>query len=575
MMKIANTFMSRNYQHFKSVTGWGLAASAIFWHLPSVAATDVIQNLDLANNSKPLLLTQANILFVNSRNGQDTPNNGTQNNPLKTITYALSQATPNTLIILAPGIYNRETGEVFPLKLKANVTIQGDRDSRGNSIIINGGGNFISPTFASQNITILGENQAGLTGVTVTNPNDRGYGLWIESSNPMITDNTFISNTHDGISVTGSSAPIIRGNYFSQNGANGITIYGTSKAELRDNIFEKTGYGINIAQNGAPILIGNRIIQNRSGIVAQGNARPILRNNTIEGNLEDGLVTIANAQPDVGTTREQGGNIFRNNRRLDINAKASRQIIPAFGNQLSNSRIDGNIDLGGTTAILPPTINLSSVPQSRANISSLNLPRVTVIPASPANSEDAVNIRVPPPMPGNRSTSLSVNSIASRPPLPPANNRQINSIPISVPTPQANVISPSPSNITDANESKVAPELPKLAPGLLPVPGPVMPSGSPGNSISNNNSSRSGEEPPPPPNRASMLGLRYRVIVEANSARDEAKVRSLVPDAFHRIYNGREVMQVGAYKENEREKANRMLENMLRNGFKATIEQLN
>ena len=575
MMKIANTFMSINLQKFKSVTGLGLAASAIFWHLPSVAAADISQNQYLADNSSPLLLAQANILFVNSRNGKDTPNNGSQNNPLKTITYALSQATANTMIILAPGIYNSETGEIFPLKLKSQVTIQGDRDSRGNSIIINGGGTFISPTFASQNITILAENQAVLTGVTVTNPNDRGYGLWIESSSPMITNNTFISNTHDGISVTGSSAPIIRGNYFAQNGANGITIYGTSQAELRDNVFEKTGYGINIAQNGAPILIGNRIIQNRSGIVAQGNARPILRNNIIEGNLEDGLVTIANAQPDVGTSKEEGGNIFRNNRRLDINAKASRQIIPAFGNQLSNSRLEGRVDLSGRTDLVMPLNNISSVPQSPPNISSLNLPNVTVIPASPGNSGDAINIRVPPPNSINRSTPLSVNSIASRPPLASAGNTQINSIQIPVPTPQAKVVSPSPDNITDTNGSKITPELPKLAPGLLPVPGPVIPASSSGTSTFNNNNSRSGEEPPPPPNRANMLGLRYRVIVEANSARDEAKVRSLVPDAFRRIYNGREVMQVGAYKQNEQEKANRMLENMIRNGFRATIEELN
>jgi hypothetical protein len=78
----------------------------------------------------------------------------------------------------------------FPLRLKAGVSIQGDRRTKGSKIIINGGGTFLSPTFARQNIAILGANQASLSGVTVTNSNPRGYGLWIESSNLLVSDNT-------------------------------------------------------------------------------------------------------------------------------------------------------------------------------------------------------------------------------------------------------------------------------------------------------------------------------------------------------------------------------------------------
>jgi len=291
-------------------------------------------------------------LLVNPTTGNDTTGNGSDRTPFKTITQALRVAGPNTAIVLAPGTYSEETGETFPIELKPGVTIQGDPASKGRNIIIKGGGLFISPTFARQNIAILGADKAGIVGVTVTNTNRRGYGLWIESSNPVVSDNTFIGNSHDGISVTGNSATLIRNNYFAENGANGITIYNTSRPEVRENVFEKTGFGINVGQNAAPLLIGNRITQNLDGIVVQNKAQPVLRGNTIEGNSRDGVVAIGEARPDLGTAQQPGANIFRNNRRLDINGKTSSQIIPAFGNQLARGRTTGRLDLAGTA---PPT----------------------------------------------------------------------------------------------------------------------------------------------------------------------------------------------------------------------------
>jgi hypothetical protein len=63
--------------------------------------------------------------------------------------------SPNSVIILAPGTYNTSSGETFPLRLKQGVSIQGNPRTRGNNILIQGGGTFLSPTFARQNITIL------------------------------------------------------------------------------------------------------------------------------------------------------------------------------------------------------------------------------------------------------------------------------------------------------------------------------------------------------------------------------------------------------------------------------------
>ena len=327
------------------------------------------------------------VLFVNPTVVDETIGNGSERAPFKTITQALRLAQPSSVIFLANGTYSTSSGETFPLVLKPGVSIQGDLRTRGQNVVIQGGGTFLSPTFARQNITILGANSSGVTGVTVTNPNPRGYGLWIESSSPVVIGNTFTGNNHDGISMTGNSQPTIRSNYFYQNGANGMTIYGTSRPEVRENVFEQTGFGINIAQKAAPMLVGNRITKNRDGIVAQANARPILRSNVIEGNTEDGLVAIATSQPDLGTATEPGGNVFRQNGRYDINSKASSKVIPAFGNQLANARTSGSIDFAGK---ISPVATDTKQPPSNRQVA-LNLQREVTHQTMPLTSTTSVS----------------------------------------------------------------------------------------------------------------------------------------------------------------------------------------
>ncbi|MBR8837069.1 MAG: DUF1565 domain-containing protein [Stigonema ocellatum SAG 48.90 = DSM 106950] len=309
-------------------------------------------------------MSQANVLFVNPSIGDDRMGKGGERTPLKTITQALRQAGPNTVIMLSKGTYSAETGEKFPLMLKRDVSIQGDSGNKGRDIVISGGGDYLSRTFGGKNVTIVGANQAGLTGVTVTNSNPRGYGLWIEYSSPVIVENSFIGSTQDGIAVTGNSQPSIRNNYFYGNKANGITITGNSRAQVRENVFQKTGFGINIAENAEPMVVGNQIRDNRCGILVQAHAHPIFRSNLIENSQEDGLVAIAQARPDLGSATEPGKNDFRNNTRYDINASASEQMIVAYGNTLTRFRINGKVETSGT--VLPASI--PTKPSSRQQV---------------------------------------------------------------------------------------------------------------------------------------------------------------------------------------------------------------
>ncbi len=546
-------------------------ASTAFCHPQSSAIateTGSVQLLSQASES------DINILYVSSNGGSDTAGNGSDGSPFKTLTYALSVAPPKTAILLAPGTYSAQSGEKFPLMLRPSVTVQGNPNTRGQNIVIKGGGEFISPTSAGQNIAILGADGAGLSGVTVTNTNYRGYALWIESSSPTVVNNTFSGSTHDGISVVGTGRPTIGGNFFSKNGANGITIFGESRPEVRDNVFEDTGFGVNVAQNASPLLIGNKITRNKDGVVVQADARPILRNNYIESNRRDGIVAISRALPDLGTSAEPGGNVIRNNGQYDINNAAKGQVIPAYGNQLLSNRTTGSVDVAGTFSP-PPPIAGTALQLRVDRPSSIGGPETSLPAYTPGRLTPRVE-RAPIAPPAPVSRRPAPGSTQLRPLLPPRNAdaaaEGTGAIAIPVPDPDARSVRESsvqqpmiPPNFDSSSEV--------TSEGKLPVPGrniPLgrggyVPAGLGGNSLPDSENS-------PSVDRASALGFRYRVVVDAESSGDRQKMLSLVPDAFRTFTNGRSVIQAGVFQ--EREKAEELLQILTGNGLNARIEDI-
>lgn len=158
--------------------------------------------------------TSAKILFVNPTLGHDQ-SDGSQRSPLRTITRALQIAQPNTVILLSPGVYSAESGEVFPLQLENGVALQGDLGTWGQGIVIRGGGPVPPSVGAQRNVTISAQSGTTLAGVTVVNPYPQGYGLWLPSAQASILNNTFHAVNHDGILSQSSDAAQIQGNVFS------------------------------------------------------------------------------------------------------------------------------------------------------------------------------------------------------------------------------------------------------------------------------------------------------------------------------------------------------------------------
>ncbi len=469
-----------------------------------------------------------NIIYVNPHKGNDSTV-GAQNLPLKTITQALKIAQPNTVIALASGTYSEATGETFPLIIKKNITLQGTAGAQGSNIIIKGGGDFISPTGAGQNVTIaIIKDGVTITGITVTNPHTRGHGIWIESANPNITYSSFISNGNTGVSVNGNSEPIIEHNYFFNNLGNGLLVYDTSKPQVNNNLFERTGFGVSIVKNAAITLKGNNFKGNRIGVIFEGNSQGILRDNTISSSLNYGLVAIANSQVDLGTNEQSGGNIFRNNGTLDIQNITKNSIV-AVGTEVQG-KTEGIIDFNGTTDSL---VAINSTSSNSENPNNRSLSRLREMPLTPVKDRpsNAVDQRRNPP-----NSAITISETLPPPPsLPSPNNLASNDndvIIIDVSSNNDNDIDIS-SNLN--NETK---ELVFSAP----------PSDAANDAMSFSNTAST---------------VRYRVLVETSNSSQQAKVRSLYPDAFRTVYQGKTMLQVGAFSQRSKaETAFRSLANI-------------
>ncbi|MDE5071875.1 MAG: DUF1565 domain-containing protein [Trichodesmium sp. St16_bin4-tuft] len=563
--------------------------------------------------------SQMKVLYVSSSIGRDY-RDGTKTTPLKTITYALKIAQPNTTILLAPGTYSRQTGEVFPLILKPKVTIKGNFFNRGKNVLIIGGGNFNSSTVKQKNITIIAAKNSKLNGVTVTNPNLQGYGLWIESSDFIISKNTFTGNRMNGISIVGNNIGMIQENTFYNNGRNGIKISDNSQPEIRNNLFQNTAVGIKISDNAAPQVIGNRLIENQNGIIIQGNAQPILRGNYIENNRQNGVAATARSLPDLGNSQDPGRNTIRNNGQYNIYSVVKGKIIPAYGNSLEGDRNYGSIDIAGKIAPPPRVAPVRNTPTT-PNVDQVqreSKKEAVVMETAPLRQDTQVKTKesnfspsaekppeqsissnivsrartqnstreiviIPVPLPETQKTSRTNSyeqpngqrNLQRVLETPNYDNRQTIKIPVLPPESGRRALEALSNLPPRSTPPTYGSKTPVAAPSVLPVPTANIPLGRggyvPPGIAQNKNplplsrlSLRSNSQ-----NHAAALGLRYRVVVSVNNISQQYKLRTLVPDAFSTKINGNSIMQAGAFR--SRFQAKKLLRTLQNNGLNAKI----
>ncbi len=292
-------------------------------------------------------------LYVHPTKGDDTyPGNSLY--PFKTLTRALQQATPGTLIQLSRGAYSEATGERFPLVVIDGVALTGNLPGQGGGVVIEGGGHYRSLSFGDQTVAIVLLGAAELRGVTVSNLAAKGTGVWIETGSPTIAGCTLSRCGREGMLVSGTANPLISNCVFQENRA-GLTLVRQSRGEIRNSLWRQNQFGIAISDQAAPLIISNQVMENRSGMVLSGAAAPIVRGNIFAQNQDVGLAVFGQAQPDLGQKNDPAGNRFRDN-RLDLR-HAGTGSLRLSGNQLDPTHTQGPIELLSTRSpvMLPST----------------------------------------------------------------------------------------------------------------------------------------------------------------------------------------------------------------------------
>ncbi len=532
--------------------------------------------------SAPPLPDNRPTIFVDAAKGSDTRGDGSRENPFQTITHAVQRASSGTIIQLFPGVYSEQSGEVFPIRLKAGLILRGDESKLGEGYLITGGGTYISPTVARQNVTVLAETGAEVRGVSIRNQGRRGYALWVESASPRILNNSFVGSIHDGIFVTGASNPWIEGNRFYQNGANGISVLGTSQPTIVNNLFQETGFGLTLDQRSAAIVRNNRILQNRTGVIVGGSAKPILRNNLIAQNLETGLIAITTALPDLGTAADPGNNIFEGNGQYDINNSTRGLRINANGNLL-RGQTKGDLDLAGqTTVAAAPTAAPNPIAPG-----ALSLPSTPTLPAAPEPAAAAPSTAATPTLP-----TLTVPETTSPTAIPPTDAAQGTLKPGSGSGGRVLPAAGGAEPTAPATASEAAP-LPQ-AQEFRPVPFTPDGSTTPAQPVATSPSRAPLRDIttllPPPAQRQSQAAptvstapsatavaaadaaTQFRILVTPKSGDDLRRLQQLIPEAVETVFNGRKVLQAGLY--DSRSQAQSVLDQLLDAGFEAVAEMI-
>ncbi len=291
--------------------------------------------------------TLATTVYVNPVTGSDN-NNGSRLSPFKSLTYALNDLRPPAIVQLASGIYQSANDEVFPLIIPSGVWVVGNEATKGQGIVIEGSGDYQTKSFGLQNITLVMADDAQLMGVTVTNPVNKGTGIWIDSTSPTVANNTFIKCRREGIFISGNAKPAILDNVFLQNGSAGLVMARNSKGEILRNVMQKNPIGIAISDFAAPLIANNKLLENRTAMALSREARPVLRYNLIADNSSGGLLLNGDSTPDLGSSQDPAGNIFRDNHEYDVQNATSIKLVSA-GNLLNPTLVKGLVDFVATT----------------------------------------------------------------------------------------------------------------------------------------------------------------------------------------------------------------------------------
>ena len=298
------------------------------------------------------------VLYVDPAQGNDSQAGHLSRQPLKTITAALRRSQTKTTIYLKAGLYSLSNGEQFPLTIPSDCQVVGAVEGDRAAAKLEGGGAVQHPVLGSQTVTCRLQARAALKNVSLSNPQNQGIGVWMESGLAHL-QNVWVMNCqrYGGI-VLGNALPTIADSLFENCDIAGIAFFSQGKGQLERVICRTNGTGILLQNSAAPLIRACQVIQNRKGLVIVDTANPVLRDTRVTRNQTYGLQLTGRATADFGQSQAPGNNVVRNNGQADIHNSSQRSLI-ACGNDLLPQYLEGKVEL--IASEIPDTSAVPSV----------------------------------------------------------------------------------------------------------------------------------------------------------------------------------------------------------------------
>ena len=259
-----------------------------------------------------------------STTGDDSLNTGLDaDSPFKTLTNALwriaqSEGSPYTVHILE-GVYSPSiTGELFPINTKSHVNISGSGE--GVTIIDAEETHRVLNIIENESISISDLTLTGGFANIEDEENDRGGGIYMSESNPVLTNLSIINNTADddgGGMFLINSNPTMTNMRISGNMANdhsgGMFLWNSNPTMTNVTISGNTAiddgggmYQLNSEPTMTNVTISDNTADDDGGGMYLNTSSPILINSIIWNNEPVSIHVNGNESPDISYSDIEG-----------------------------------------------------------------------------------------------------------------------------------------------------------------------------------------------------------------------------------------------------------------------------
>lgn len=272
---------------------------------PGVVEVRAVAVADTTKYDSCMVTLTFKVIHVDIGSGNDTTGTGYHHEPVKTITRGMELATSGGKVLVAPGVYDTDHGETYPIYPKGGVTLEGEN---WETCIMRGG------SYAGY-ATSLGIDGSAIRKFTFESAPDLGSDRWEH----------YVYMRADNIRV--DSLRTAHRTYYSP-----IRLRYTTNAIVENCVFDvpyldpaPSGIGQNrgfeiLRDNPGMIVRGCTVKGFHEGLQMGADNDPLIENCIIEEN--DYGVTLCcfesndhNPNPDLGggARGSTGGNIIRNN----------------------------------------------------------------------------------------------------------------------------------------------------------------------------------------------------------------------------------------------------------------------